>query len=81
MGAGMGCAFAATHPEMVDHLVACDMISPILRPPEKTVGRTRAGIDNIFQTEKKLATGKEPVHSYEEAKAKLIRSESGTNKS
>ena len=32
MGGGICSAFAATHPELVEHLVSLDMICPLLRP-------------------------------------------------
>ena len=37
MGGGICSAFAATHPELVDHLVSLDMICPLLRNPDDQV--------------------------------------------
>ena len=37
MGGGICSAFAATHPELVEHLVSLDMICPLLRPLDDQV--------------------------------------------
>ena len=39
------------------------------------VSRARAAVDSIFSMEDKLISGKEPVHTYENAKIKLLSSE------
>jgi hypothetical protein len=51
------------------------MVSPLLRPLDKSVKEARSAVDSIFAIEKKLRDGKEPVHSYENAKDKLISCE------
>ena len=43
------------------------------------VSRARAAVESIFSMEEKLKGGKEPVHTYENAKIKLLSSEFVTN--
>ena len=43
------------------------------------VSRARAAVDSIFLMEDKLKRGKEPVHTYENAKIKLLSSKFVTN--
>lgn len=72
MGGGVCSAFAATHPQLVEHLVSLDMICPLLRPLDDQVSRARAAVDSMFLMEDKLKSGKEPVHTYKNAKIKLM---------
>ena len=50
------------------------MISPMLRPVADTIRRTRSAVDSYFDIDRILKSGQEPVHTFEEAKAKMILS-------
>ena len=56
MGGGLGCLFAATHPEMVEGLVMLDMIkpAPVSRNTRDLISRTRLSLDTFNKLEEKM---------------------------
>ena len=56
MGGGLGCFFAATHPEMVEGLVMLDMIkpAPVSRNTSDMISRTRLSLDTFIKLEDKI---------------------------
>ena len=72
MGGGMSLVYAVTHPEHVQRLVMLDAIKPISRSIDSVIKRTRTSIDDLLLIEKKLASGKSPHYTYDDALKRLL---------
>ena len=75
MGGGLGCLFAATHPEMVEGLVMLDMIkpAPVSRNTQDLISRTRLSLDTFIKLEEKLSLKGEKVYDTEEEALKRLK--------
>lgn len=68
----MSLVYAVTHPEHVQRLVMLDAIKPISRSIDSVIKRTRTSIDDLLLIEKKLASGKSPHYTYDDALKRLL---------
>ena len=75
MGGGLGCFFAATHPEMVEGLVMLDMIkpAPVSRNTSDMISRTRLSLDTFIKLEDKIVHKGEKVYETEEEAVKRLK--------
>lgn len=72
MGGGMSMIFTATYPEVVSKLVMLDCIKPISRPIGSVVKRTRQAVDDIFNFERKLESGRAFSYKLEDSVGRLL---------